>query len=284
MDLKQRLLSNMFSRNVLTDLGLRSTISTPKNDKPFFQYRIGKYQQDYYLYFPKEPMEIQYKNEIFNKIRQYSGYEISRYLSFHFDAFEKKKEFLEFLKYEAEERPQINVSKKFKSRLHIIIQWIEEKEIEIEFSQKAENTDSQDSVSKGVQLSSFSGENSQILNHRFNSLLSEFEEKMEVLSKTYNPGSIQLINSANNTKLIQLLIVLRDLQTTHKKGTPPDQLFKSFSSSDIASLLQQHFCHFQNKKINTVQKEITAVNSAMDYNQEGIKKLNKALVEFFYEK
>jgi hypothetical protein len=117
MDLKQRLLSNLFSRNVLTDLGLRSSIPTPKIDKPFFQYRIGKYQQDYYLYFPKEPLEVQYKNEIFNKIRQYSGYEISKYLSFHFDAFESKKEFLEFLKYETDERLQLNVSNKFKSRV-----------------------------------------------------------------------------------------------------------------------------------------------------------------------
>jgi hypothetical protein len=94
MDLKQRLLSNIFLRNVLTALSLRSSIPTPKIGKPFFQYRIGKYRQNYYLYFPKEPLEVDYKNEIFNKIRQNAGHEISRYLSFHFDALESKKEFL----------------------------------------------------------------------------------------------------------------------------------------------------------------------------------------------
>lgn len=276
MDLKQRLLSNMFSRNILTDLGLRPSIPISINDKPFFQYRIGKYQQDYYLYFPKEPLEIQYKNEIFNKIRQYSGYEIARYLSFHFDASERKKEFLEFLKYETEERSQLNISKKFSSKLILVQEWIEENRKAIELTENSKIEPGQNNYQTEIDSGDY--------NHRLESILANVEVKFEELSKTHNPGNIQLVNSANYTKLIQLLIVLRDLQTAHKKGTAPDQLFKSFSSSDIASLLQQHFYHFQNKKINTVQKEITAVNSAMDYNQENIKKLNKALVEFFFEK
>jgi hypothetical protein len=276
MDLKQRLLSNMFSRNVLTDLGLRSSIPFPKNEKPFFQYRIGKYQQDYYLYFPKEPLEIQYKNEIFNKIRQYSGYEISRYLSFHFDATERKMEFLEFLKYETEERSKLNVSKKFNSKLILVQKWTEEKQKAIASPEKLQCKRDQDN-----EVCQFATDDH---NRRLESILANVEVKFEELSKTHNPENIQLVNSANYTKLIQLLIVLRDFQTTYKKGITQDHLFKSFSSSDIALLLQNHFNHFQNKKINTVQKEITAINSSMDYNQEAIKKLNKALVEFFYEK
>jgi hypothetical protein len=276
MGLKQRLLSNMFSRNVLTDLGLRLSISTPKNDKPFFQYRIGKYQQDYYLYFPKEPLEIQYKNEIFNKIRLYSGYEISRYLSFHFDASETKKEFLEFLKYETDERFQLNVSNKFKSRVILVQEWIEEKRNAIELPEESKIKRGQNSDQPEIDLG--------VYNQRLESIIANVEGKFEELSKPHNHGNIQLVNSANYSKLIQLLIVLRDLQTTYKKGTSPNQLFKCFSSSDIASLLQHHFSYFQNKKINTVQKEITAVNTEMDYNQESIKKLNKALAEFFFEK
>jgi hypothetical protein len=152
----------------------------------------------------------------------------------------------------------------------MVREWIEEKLKAIESTEKLKIKSDQNEI------------DSEDYNDRLESILASVEVKFEELSKTHNPGNIQLVNSANYTKLIQLLIVLRDLQTTHKKGMPPNQLFKSFSSSDIASLLQQHFCHFQNKKINTVQKEITAVNSAMDDNQERIKKLNKALVEFFW--
>ena len=109
-------------------------------------------------------------------------------------------------------------------------------------------------------------------------IFANVEVKFEELSRTHNPGNIQFVNSANYTKFIQLFIVLRDLQTTYKKGISQEHLFKSFSSSDIASMLQHHFSHFKNKKINTVQKEITAANADIDYNQESIKKLNKALL------
>jgi len=266
----------MFSRNVLADLGFRSNDSNLKNENPFFQYRIGKYQQDYYLYFPKEPVEVQYNNEIFNKIREYSGYEISKYLSFHYDAYEKKNEFLQFLKYESEERSKLNVSKKFRSRLVLVQEWIEEKRITTSSPQKSQGKIGQNNDKGEIDSDDYS--------RRLESILASAEEKMEDLSKTYNPGKIQLVNSANNTKLIQLLIILRDLQTTYKKGVSQEQLFKSFSSSDIASVLQQHFSHFQNKKINTVQKEIAGVTTGVDYNQESFKKLNKALLEFFFDK
>jgi hypothetical protein len=43
---------------------------------PYFQYKIGPYQPDQYLYFPKEPFALRYKNEIFNKLHEYTGYDI----------------------------------------------------------------------------------------------------------------------------------------------------------------------------------------------------------------
>lgn len=73
MILKQRLFTNMFLRNILADFGRRSVGSTNEKPTPYFQYRIGNYEPDYYLYFPKEPFRIQYKNEVFNKLREYSG-------------------------------------------------------------------------------------------------------------------------------------------------------------------------------------------------------------------
>ena len=69
---KQRLFSNMFLRNMLADFGNRSAYSkTTGTFIPYFQYKIGAYQPDYYLYFPKEPYIRRYHNEIFNKLYEY---------------------------------------------------------------------------------------------------------------------------------------------------------------------------------------------------------------------
>jgi hypothetical protein len=46
----------------------------------------------------------------------------------------------------------------------------------------------------------------------------------------------------------------------------------------------RHEYHSGFNKINTIQKEITAINTEIDYNHESIKKLNRALVEYFFEK
>lgn len=47
--------------------------------------------------------------QIFNKMYEYSGYDIIRYLDFHFAAFADKSEFLHFLSYEVIERLKLPV-------------------------------------------------------------------------------------------------------------------------------------------------------------------------------
>ncbi len=172
------------------------------------------------MYFPKDPLEIQYKNEIFNKIRQYSGYEISRYLSFHFHAFKSKKEFLEFLKYETDERFQLNISKKFKFKFLLAQEWIEERRNVVELPEESNIKRGQNTEQPEIDSGDY--------NQRLESIIANVDVKFEELSKTHNPRNIQLVNSANYTKLIQLLIVLRDLQTTYKKGTSAISYLKVF--------------------------------------------------------
>lgn len=85
MGWKQKIFSNMFFRNMLADFGERSSNSkTSGNFTPYFQYKIGENQSDLYLYFPKEPFSIRYKNEIFNKLNEYTGYGIIKFLEFHY--------------------------------------------------------------------------------------------------------------------------------------------------------------------------------------------------------
>src|SRR5256885_7285080 len=105
MEFKKRLFSNMFWRNVLATFGERSGYSTePGQFVPYFQYKIGPYQTDLYLYFPKEPYALRYNNEIFNKLLEFTGYDIIKYLDFHYAAYSNKQDFLRFLQYELSDR------------------------------------------------------------------------------------------------------------------------------------------------------------------------------------
>ena len=74
------------------------------------------------LYFPREPLAIRYNNEIFNKLREYQGFEISEYLDFHYNACIEKSKFLRFLQYETGERMELDLSTAIKSKLNFVLQ------------------------------------------------------------------------------------------------------------------------------------------------------------------
>ncbi len=95
----------MILRNMLATFGKRSAYSkAPGSFVPYFQYKIGDYQPDQYLYFPSEQFATRYKNEIFNKLHGYTGYDIIKYLEFHYAAYPDRLDFLHFLHYEIFER------------------------------------------------------------------------------------------------------------------------------------------------------------------------------------
>lgn len=96
---------------MLADFGTRSEYSISRNKFiPYFQYNIGTYQSDHYLYFPKKPYALQYKNEIFNKLKEYSSFDITQYLEFHYLPNPDKNNFLRFLLYEASQRLNAQIS------------------------------------------------------------------------------------------------------------------------------------------------------------------------------
>ena len=83
MGLREKMFSRIFYRSILTDFGQRSPLSfKAKKFIPYFKYKIGPYEAGYVLLFRKEPTLGVYKHEIFNKMYEYSGYDIIRYLDF----------------------------------------------------------------------------------------------------------------------------------------------------------------------------------------------------------
>jgi hypothetical protein len=97
------------------------------------------------------------------------------------------------------------------------------------------------------------------------------------LTGAFITGNIQLNNRNDESKIIQLFILIQELQAAGSQ-----QLFKKFSSTDIASILHLHFEAFANLKINTVQKRISEQTEQLHTtSNRKVKNLEVALQDFF---
>src|SRR3954468_24656170 len=130
MNWKEQLRSNLLLRNMMSDV-IGYPVSAAKNTFiPYFQYKIGAYQRDYYLYFTTLPNSVRYTNDIFNKLYEYDGYEIVQYVEFHYNAFYDKADFIRFLKYEISQRLKLKSAQSLKRKLDAVSVWLIEKQEE----------------------------------------------------------------------------------------------------------------------------------------------------------
>src|SRR4051794_36256225 len=120
MTWKERLASNLLLRNMVADLISVPAARGRKTFTPYFQYKIGIYQPDYFLYFTTPPNLVRYTNDIYNKLCQYDGYEIIQFLEFHYAAFADKTDFLRFLTYETSQRLKKKPGKSYKIKLESV--------------------------------------------------------------------------------------------------------------------------------------------------------------------
>lgn len=281
--MRQRLFSNMFIRNMLTDFGNRSAESNKGKCTPYFQFKIEKYQPDYFLYFPKEPFVVRYKNEIFNKLQEYTGFDITRYLEFHYKEYGDKAAFLKFLKYESSERLKMNLARRFRQKLQSVQEWIIEKEQELKCFSTATSENKILAANFVINKTSDDVDNDLLQNTRFklHQLITTAEDQMEELVKSFPTGAIQLNNHYHLEKVIQALILLQTVKAPDKiaKG---EQLFKGFSATDLAFMLNLHFAEFKNMKPNTVQVKIKECNDRIKPDNNKVRQLTEALQDFFY--
>jgi hypothetical protein len=247
MSLKQRLFTNLFLRNMLADFGSRSAYSlSEKNFISYFEYKIGPYQPDQFFVLLKQPLAGQYKNEIFNKLREYTGYDIVQYLEFHYERYPDKSEFLRFLSYEVSQRIKLKLSATQKLKLGTVSEWITEKQDEHRAlqQQQLKNDIEQDvrsvlennSTSPKIDTEATINVLSDKLSNRMELLMSDTEQRMEALTSSFITGNIELNNHNHQEKLIQLLILISTIQAP-KELAKGEQVFKRFSFTDLASLL-----------------------------------------------
>jgi len=291
MDLKKSLFSNMFWRNMLADFGARSGYNkTPGNFTPYFLYRIGQYQPDEYLYFSKQPFSLRYKNEIFNKLFEYNGFDIIKYLDFHFTAYQDKDDFLRFLQHEASERLRLDSGKSRNSKLQSALNWVTEQKASI---QQTREQRLKEEIKQGVQeivtsepagpveadalIQSFTDR----LSGHLDRIIAESEEGIRSLTGSFSTGNIQLNNRNHEEKVIQLLILLQQVQAPFHIAKA-ELVFKKFTAADIAAILHLHFEAFHDNKLNTLQRKVGDQMDRIKANNPKVKRLTEALQDFFY--
>jgi hypothetical protein len=273
MILRQTLFTNMFLRNMLADFGNRSAdCKIPGNFTLYFQYRIGNYQPEFYLYFPKEPFQTRYKNEVFNKLQEYTGYGMINYLDFHYSNFPVKRDFLRFLQYESSSRLKQKPGISFRQKLQIALEWVAEKQQDLRGSLQKDNKEEIDFSAAAM---------AKKLSDHIEQIMTNTEIRMENLTGSFISGDIELNNHNHLEKLIQLLILLQTVQAP-KQISKTEQLFKKFSATDIASILHLHFGAFKDKRINTLQVKIREAGERLNHNNPRVERITIALQEFFY--
>jgi hypothetical protein len=281
MGFREKIFSRIFYRSVLTDLGQRSHLSFKgRKFVPYFQYKIGPYEMGHVLFFRKEPTLAVYKNEIFNKMYEYSGYDIVRYLDFHFTEFADKSEFLRFLSYEVFELLKRPIPAKFRLKLQSTQAWLKEKQDHEKSSPQSFNgAPVAQNIVPPLDLSGAVRTISDKIATRIDEVMSSTEEKFGQLTDSFLTGNIELNNQNHLERLVQLYILIQAIKSP---GSSEDRLFKRNSSSDLASILHLHFRAFKDKKFNTVQVKITECSDRLKINDPKVQKLAKALAEFFY--
>ncbi len=281
MKAPRKWMNNTVIRHLLHWIGMREPGDLHIDDPfiAYFQYKIGPYQSDYYLYFPKQPDKFRYRYEIFAKMFEYTGFDLVKYIEFHYEAYPDKEEFVRFLRFEvALYQRELRKYRYFfwvrfprwKAVLATTLEWIELEEKRLEAAHAG--------APAAVPASAPTLEMLQdVLTAGKDVLLDRIGKDVYALFQTYM-GKIELYNEHHVIKLIRVLRVLRDLHAPGKKGGP---LFKTFSDMDMAAVLRQ-FVLFGDKKTNTLQVKIAEVGRDTDLNDPALQKLMNTLQEFFF--
>lgn len=290
MSLRNKLFKFIFFRSMFTYFGNRNPFSAKtKEFTPYFRYRIGPYQPDYSLYFARQPILQVYKNEIFNKMREYEGYDLIRYLETHYAAYEDKPDFIRFLRYEVAERLKYSIPRTSRLKLQATSDWLIEKQTEQQALQKkmlkAQVQDDvrstiEDQVASGFDVDEVVRSLSEKMAARLDQVLSTTEERVGALTESLITGNIELNNQHNLTRLIHLYLLIQSIEIV--RGSSAEKLFKRNTNMDLASILRLHYRAFKGKQINTVQAQISKADEDLMINDPKVQKLTKALADFFY--
>jgi hypothetical protein len=239
-----KLYDRLFLRFLFRVVGVRFFDRRKELFTPYFQYRIGPFVADYYLYFRREPSWPLYRFELFSRLNEYSGYDFKRFLDFHYDAYEDKADFLRFLRYEVHERIGRAGKRmgKYRLGLEMALTWVAEKEASV--------SPPDPDVDQG---------------------------NMVGIMRPYM-GKIKIDGRHHLERFIQLLLLVKEVSVP---GRPEETLFARFSTTDLAAILQQ-IEELREMKVNTLQKKIGDGQRQLRRDDPRTQQLIRALSVFFY--
>ena len=257
-------MDRLFFRALVSAFGFRPFDRRREVLVPYFQYKIGGFSTDYYLHFLREPEWNLYRYEIFEKLKEYSGDGIARYLDFHFKAYTDKGDLLRFLRYETEDRLRRlgKRMKKDRNKLEMVLLWVSEQEGILKPAAVG-SPDVPPIASEPVEGAELRSP--------------EIESTVHDLLKSYS-GKIVVNGKHHLERFIQLLILVKDL---YDPGKPDNPLFTQFSTNDLAAVLRQ-IKELRELQVNTLQKKISDCGGNVRHNDPRTAQLVAALTEFFY--
>lgn len=305
--LRQFIMNNMLLRNMmLLSHNTDNYSRTPGTFTPYFRYETGPYQDNFILYFSKQPYARLYYNSIFLKLWAYNAHDAVKYLEAHYDWYPDKMDFLLFLKRELQYRLEIlrkSKQTKWQSLSDICLEWVDNKIEELKDGRKIQvynqyikneltvlvKNELQGNTASPVQdVPSVNRTADQIgnrLQQKIDGMLDETESKMARMAAQYDAGEIELANGLLKDKLITLFICLKNLTSKPKgKVKQGDPLFKNMSLGDIAKILRLHFIPFKRLKADSVERDVYKMNTFTNENSNSSSypELNKMLQKFFF--
>jgi hypothetical protein len=302
--LRKYTMNSNFLRNMgLISFDLDNYSDSPGNFTPYFRYEIGRYQDDFILYFPKQPNPKQYYNYIFLKLWAYNPQDAIKYIEYHYADYPDKKDFLLFMKRQLQYRSaRAKQGGNLLSIATISLDWVDEElnhfkdrqkivaynqfirqdltfivKNELQHVHPASETSSDQSVDHITERIS-SG-----LQAKLDSILENTESKIMALADKYETSNIQLTNANMKDKLIGLFLCLKELTGKPARGNKSaDSLFSKMDLNDIAQILRLNFGPYKGLKIDSIERRVYEVNTKFKSDNPVYQDLAKALQKYFF--
>ena len=261
-----KLYDRQFLRFLFRLFGVRFVDRRKELFTPYFQYRIGPFVADYHLYFRREPSWIRYRFEFFSRLYEYSGYGLTLFLDFHYQAYPDKADFRRFLRYEVEEELRLfgKRGKRFRGKREMVLIWLQEQEAVAGVGVTS---------AAGAEAPGTAGEAGARVG---GAELEAIETTMTGVMRSFT-GAIGIDLPHHLERFIQLLIMIKDIKAPGKGGAP---VFREFSATDLAAILR-NIEIFRGMRVNSLQKRITEESRKLRDDERALK-MKKALVEYFY--
>ena|ERR1700722_2702405 len=296
------IMNHSFLRNVGLIYGeIDNYPNTPGSFTPYFEYEIGRNQDNFKLYFPRLPKPKLYYNFIFLKLWAYNPHDAVKYLEYHYSSYGDKRDFLLFLNRHLNHHAA--ALKKGSNRLTITticMDWVAEELNNLTVKRKItaynqfirnyltvivknelQHLGSVDTTG-AASVEKLANQISSGLQAKLDSMLENTEIKISALTDKYETGNIQLTNANMKDKLIGLFLCLKDLTAKSvRKNKPGDSLFAKMDLNDIAQILRLHFSPYKGLKIDSIERRIYEVNNNLRSDNPAYKELTKAVQKIF---